>query len=119
MFWFFFPISDTSHSDSGPTLSLTPITLKGSDVTFRLGSRAVLLHPGSLHELLYLLSESYDTPGVALYALQGVYTNIPALESVCIYKSSSGTLTVCCVPFSRLTGLFRFFIHKCNHTADI
>lgn len=88
-----------------------------SELTSRLGSRAGLLHPGSLHELLYLLSESYDTPGVALYALQGVYTNIPVLVSVCIYKSNSGTLTVCCVPVSRLTGLFRFFIHKCSHTC--
>lgn len=88
-----------------------------SELTFRLGSRAGLLHPGSLYELLHLLSGSYDTPGVALYALPGVYTNIQVLVSVCTYKSNSGTLTVCCVPFSRLTGLFRFFIHKCNHTS--
>lgn len=76
-----------------------------SDLTFRLSSRAGFLHPGSLHELLCLLSESYYTPGAALYALRGVYTNIQVLVSVCTYKSNSGTLTVCCVPLSRLTGL--------------
>lgn len=77
-----------------------------SELTFRLGSRAGLLHPGSLHESLHLLSESCYTPDVALYALRGVYTNIQVLVSVCTNKSNSGTLTVCCVPFPRLTGLF-------------